>query len=155
MTSALFETSIKSLPFLSRGKVRDIYAVGADHLLIVGLSLWPRSRGLGPNLSRLPVAAVARGEVAFTIADGPDPQVTPEVLALLAEQQPSFLSLTAPGAAAFASAAFFWQQSALVQVLASPVHLASHFLASAVQQLFSPTAPAAATRRPTDASSAR
>ncbi len=59
----------------------------ADHLLIVGLSLWPRSRGLGPNLSRLPVAAVARGEVAITIDDGPDPQVTPEVLALLAEHQ--------------------------------------------------------------------
>ena len=35
MTSALFETSIKSLPFLSRGKVRDIYAVDAEHLLIV------------------------------------------------------------------------------------------------------------------------
>ncbi len=35
MTAALFETSIKSLPFLSRGKVRDIYAVDAEHLLIV------------------------------------------------------------------------------------------------------------------------
>ena len=35
MTTALFETSIKSLPFLSRGKVRDIYAVDAEHLLIV------------------------------------------------------------------------------------------------------------------------
>lgn len=33
--SALFETSIKSLPFLHRGKVRDIYAVGDDKLLIV------------------------------------------------------------------------------------------------------------------------
>ena len=32
---ALFETSIKSLPFLHRGKVRDIYAVGDDKLLIV------------------------------------------------------------------------------------------------------------------------
>ncbi|SEQ16087.1 phosphoribosylaminoimidazolesuccinocarboxamide synthase [Nitrosomonas ureae] len=33
--SALFETTIKSLPFLHRGKVRDIYAVGEDKLLIV------------------------------------------------------------------------------------------------------------------------
>lgn len=33
--TALFETSIKSLPFLHRGKVRDIYAVGDDKLLIV------------------------------------------------------------------------------------------------------------------------
>jgi phosphoribosylaminoimidazole-succinocarboxamide synthase len=31
----LFETSLKSLPFLHRGKVRDIYAVGADKLLVV------------------------------------------------------------------------------------------------------------------------
>lgn len=34
-TTALFETTIKSLPFLHRGKVRDIYAVGGDKLLIV------------------------------------------------------------------------------------------------------------------------
>ena len=33
--TALFETSIKSLKFLHRGKVRDIYAVDDDHLLIV------------------------------------------------------------------------------------------------------------------------
>ena len=31
----VFETSIKSLPLLGRGKVRDIYAVGGDKLLIV------------------------------------------------------------------------------------------------------------------------
>ena len=34
-SSALFETNIKSLPFLHRGKVRDIYAVGDDKLLII------------------------------------------------------------------------------------------------------------------------
>ena len=33
--SALFETRIKSLPLINRGKVRDIYAVGEDQLLIV------------------------------------------------------------------------------------------------------------------------
>ena len=32
---ALFESSIKSLPRLGRGKVRDIYAVGDDKMLIV------------------------------------------------------------------------------------------------------------------------
>src|SRR3954451_20632014 len=31
----LLESSLKSLPFLHRGKVRDIYAVGDDKLLIV------------------------------------------------------------------------------------------------------------------------
>ncbi len=35
MQNALFESSIKSLPLLNRGKVRDIYSVGDDHLLIV------------------------------------------------------------------------------------------------------------------------
>lgn len=35
MVTPLFESSIKSLPLLGRGKVRDIYAVDADKLLIV------------------------------------------------------------------------------------------------------------------------
>ena len=35
MATALYESSIKSLPLLGRGKVRDMYAVGGDHLLIV------------------------------------------------------------------------------------------------------------------------
>ncbi len=33
--SGLLESNIKSLPFLHRGKVRDIYAVGADKLLVI------------------------------------------------------------------------------------------------------------------------
>ncbi len=32
---AMFESNIRSLPLIARGKVRDIYAVGNDHLLIV------------------------------------------------------------------------------------------------------------------------
>jgi phosphoribosylaminoimidazole-succinocarboxamide synthase len=32
---ALFESSLKSLPFLHRGKVRDLYAVGEDRLLVI------------------------------------------------------------------------------------------------------------------------
>jgi len=35
MPEALYESSIKSLPLLHRGKVRDIYAVGDMHMLIV------------------------------------------------------------------------------------------------------------------------
>ena len=35
MTQALYESSIKSLPLLGRGKVRDIYAVSDDKLLII------------------------------------------------------------------------------------------------------------------------
>ncbi|MDE2148047.1 MAG: polysaccharide deacetylase family protein [Burkholderiales bacterium] len=59
-------------------------AVLANHLGLVAAGLWPRSRGLGPNVSRLPAQAAARGEVAITIDDGPDPEVTPAVLDLLA-----------------------------------------------------------------------
>lgn len=55
-----------------------------NHLLIAGIGLWPRSTWLGPNLLRLSGPAVARGEVAITIDDGPDPEVTPRVLEILA-----------------------------------------------------------------------
>jgi peptidoglycan-N-acetylglucosamine deacetylase len=54
----------------------------ADHLLLTGAGLWPKSRLLGPNWTRLPCVGAA---VALTIDDGPDPQVTPRTLELLAE----------------------------------------------------------------------
>lgn len=56
--------------------------VVANHALLTAAGLWPRSRLLGPNLTRLPGAAGDR--VALTIDDGPDPQATPAVLELLA-----------------------------------------------------------------------
>ena len=33
--STLFQSDLKSLPFLHRGKVRDLYAVGDDKLLVI------------------------------------------------------------------------------------------------------------------------
>lgn len=51
-----------------------------NHAVIVALGLWPRSTGLGPNVLRLPAEAVRRREIALTIDDGPDPEVTPAVL---------------------------------------------------------------------------
>jgi peptidoglycan/xylan/chitin deacetylase (PgdA/CDA1 family) len=60
-----------------------VLALALNHLLLTALGLWPRSQALGINLTRLPAAAVARGEVALTIDDGPDPEVTPTVLRLL------------------------------------------------------------------------
>ncbi len=59
-------------------------ALVADHLLLTALGLWPRSRGLGSNGTRLPARAAARREVAISIDDGPDPEITPQVLAVLA-----------------------------------------------------------------------
>ena len=58
-------------------------AVLADHALLALVGLWPRSRWLGPNWTRLPAAAAARNSIALTIDDGPDPSVTPQVLDLL------------------------------------------------------------------------
>jgi peptidoglycan-N-acetylglucosamine deacetylase len=57
-------------------------AMAADHLALTAAGLWPRSRCLGPNWVRLPAAAAA-GRIAVTIDDGPDPEVTPQVLDLL------------------------------------------------------------------------
>ena len=56
-------------------------AVVADHLFISAGGLLPRSEVLGPNLTRLPPSAGAC--VALTVDDGPDPEVTPRLLALL------------------------------------------------------------------------
>lgn len=61
-------------------------AVLADHVLLAGAGLTPRSHLLGPNLTRLPAPAAGRGEVAITLDDGPDPKVTPRVLDLLDER---------------------------------------------------------------------
>ncbi len=58
-------------------------ALAANHCALFGASFWPRSRLLGPNIVRLPEAAVRRREVALTFDDGPDPELTPRVLDLL------------------------------------------------------------------------
>lgn len=58
-------------------------AVAANHLVLGLLGLWPRSTLLGPNLVRLPPASLARGEIAITFDDGPDPEVTPRILEIL------------------------------------------------------------------------
>jgi len=55
-------------------------AVALNHVVITATGLWPRSTWLGSNWRSLPDAAAARTEVAITIDDGPDPQVTPAVL---------------------------------------------------------------------------
>ena len=52
----------------------------ADHALLTLAGLLPRLDWLGPNWTRLPAG---REEIALTIDDGPDPEVTPEVLDIL------------------------------------------------------------------------
>lgn len=61
-------------------------AVAANHAVLAAAGLWPRSRLLGPNWTRLPADVGRSGTaVALTIDDGPDPAVTPRVLEQLAE----------------------------------------------------------------------
>ena len=60
-----------------------VAAIALNHAVLTAVGLWPRSTALGENLVRLPPAAASRREVALTIDDGPDPQVTPAVLDLL------------------------------------------------------------------------
>jgi peptidoglycan/xylan/chitin deacetylase (PgdA/CDA1 family) len=55
----------------------------ADHALLTVAGLWPRSQLLGPNWVRLPAACAARRQVAVTLDDGPDPEVTPQLLDIL------------------------------------------------------------------------
>jgi phosphoribosylaminoimidazole-succinocarboxamide synthase len=63
MTDALFESTIKSLPLLGRGKVRDIYAVGDDKLLIV------TSDRISAFDVILPDAIPGKGKVLTQMAD--------------------------------------------------------------------------------------
>jgi len=61
-------------PFVAGGLV-------LNHAILSTAGMWPRSRLLGANLSRLPEPA--EDAVALTFDDGPDPEVTPRVLDLL------------------------------------------------------------------------
>jgi len=61
-------------------------AVAANQAAILAGGLLPRSRLLGPNWTQLPAHAATRGEIALTLDDGPDPDVTPRVLELLARR---------------------------------------------------------------------
>lgn len=58
-------------------------ALVTNHAVLTTAGLLPRSHLLGPNLTRLPAPAIARREIALTMDDGPDPDVTPRVLDLL------------------------------------------------------------------------
>lgn len=60
------------------------WAVGsvvASHLALTAAGLWPRSTLLGLNWTSLPPGN--EREIALTIDDGPDPEVTPRVLDVL------------------------------------------------------------------------
>lgn len=55
----------------------------ANHALLTATGLWPRSTLLGANILRLSQAAQEANQIAITIDDGPNPDVTPVVLDIL------------------------------------------------------------------------
>lgn len=59
----MYESTIKSLPLIARGKVRDIYAVGDDKLLIV------TTDRLSAYDVILPTPIPAKGEILVTLAN--------------------------------------------------------------------------------------
>jgi peptidoglycan-N-acetylglucosamine deacetylase len=62
------------------------WAVGgllANHAALTIAGLWPRSTLLGHNMLRLSPAAHDAQQIAITIDDGPNPEVTPAVLDIL------------------------------------------------------------------------
>ncbi|HEX9403937.1 MAG TPA: polysaccharide deacetylase family protein [Steroidobacteraceae bacterium] len=62
-------------------------ALAANHVALAAAGLWPRSQLLGANWVRLPARNGVATGVAITIDDGPDPDVTPQVLSQLAEHR--------------------------------------------------------------------
>jgi peptidoglycan/xylan/chitin deacetylase (PgdA/CDA1 family) len=62
-------------------------ALVANHAALAAAGLWPRSQLLGPNWIRLPAQNEGAARVAITIDDGPDPDVTPQVLSQLTAYQ--------------------------------------------------------------------
>jgi len=61
--------------------------IAVDHAGLALGGLLPRSSLLGPNLRRLPRSSPDDRSIALTFDDGPDPHVTPQVLARLDEYQ--------------------------------------------------------------------
>jgi peptidoglycan/xylan/chitin deacetylase (PgdA/CDA1 family) len=80
-----FATHVLALLAWPLGLVAPGWLLGAvvfNHGVLL-LGMRPGSRLLGPDMRRLPPASALRNEVALTFDDGPDPEVTPQVLDLL------------------------------------------------------------------------
>ena len=77
---------VAAVIFILFEPARWLWAIGAiafNQAFICAACMWPRGSLLGDNLVRLSEEAIQRGEIALTFDDGPDPEVTPKVLAIL------------------------------------------------------------------------
>jgi peptidoglycan/xylan/chitin deacetylase (PgdA/CDA1 family) len=84
-TAAVHLAAAAALAVRPRAWPWALGAVAANHVGLAAAGLWPRSQLLGPNWVRLPAPGDGSAGVAITIDDGPDPDVTPQVLSQLAE----------------------------------------------------------------------
>jgi peptidoglycan/xylan/chitin deacetylase (PgdA/CDA1 family) len=83
-SAALHGLALATLATAPRSWGLVLMAIVGNHVVIGTAGMFPRCGWLGPNMSRLP-AGRTRGElVCLTFDDGPDPDVTPAVLDLLA-----------------------------------------------------------------------
>ena len=80
---ALHAVAVMTLALLPELWLWVVAVLTANQLVLIGAVFFPRSALLGPNLTRLPAAGANHGEVVLTFDDGPDPDVTPQVLDLL------------------------------------------------------------------------
>jgi peptidoglycan-N-acetylglucosamine deacetylase len=79
-TAAIHAAGLGAVAIEPDGWPWALAAIASNHAFLVLAGLVPRSQVLGPNIVRLPPAAIARREVAITFDDGPDPDITPRVL---------------------------------------------------------------------------
>ncbi|MEO8005215.1 MAG: polysaccharide deacetylase family protein [Betaproteobacteria bacterium] len=75
--------AVAGLIFRPQWAVEIIIAIVLNHVVLALLGMWPRTRLMGSNMVRLTRAATERREVALTFDDGPDPDITPQVLDIL------------------------------------------------------------------------
>lgn len=61
--------------------------LATNHGILTLGGLLPRSKLLGPNITHLPQASIAKRQIALTFDDGPDPIVTPQILDILDKHQ--------------------------------------------------------------------
>jgi peptidoglycan/xylan/chitin deacetylase (PgdA/CDA1 family) len=70
-----------AIPFAPDRWPMSLFVIAVNQLAITYGGVWPTSRLLGANIVRLP--GPTKGRVGLTFDDGPDPDVTPQVLDLL------------------------------------------------------------------------
>lgn len=82
----LHAVSLATLPFMPSRWPWFLSALAANHLVLSVAGMWPRNQWLGPSISQLPESSAVAGEIGLSFDDGPDPEVTPRVLEILARR---------------------------------------------------------------------